>query len=256
MNDQRRASGFGSDRGGKLGISVRGGDNSGESRQVLSDRHEFSKDEQRILDVLEQGLSREFPNPQRVGCPDSAVLRGIAFRKMRLAEVDKWLDHLGSCSPCYQEFTELRKQVASQRRRTQAWIAVAAVLILAVGGWLWVRIHHSVPPPVTAVLDLRELSVARGQDSPQTNQHPLEISRSAKHLIVDLPIGSREGSYDVALLSESGNQIQSASGTARLQDHVVTLRADVDVSGIQPGTYLLALRQPGLEWTRYPVRVL
>ena len=69
MNDRRRASGFGSDRGGNLGISVRGGDNSGESRQVLSDRDEFSRDEQRILDVLERGLSREYPNPDRIGCP-------------------------------------------------------------------------------------------------------------------------------------------------------------------------------------------
>jgi hypothetical protein len=36
-----------------------------------------------------------------------------------------------------------------------------------------------------------------------------------------------------------------------LQDHVVTLRADVDVSAVRPGLYLLVLRQPGLEWTRY-----
>ena len=148
--------------------------------------------------------------------------------------------HLSSCSPCYQEFAELRKEAASQRRRTQAWIAVAAVLIFAVAGWLWVRIHHSVPPPVTAVLDLREISVARGQNPSETNQHPLEISRSAKHLILELPIGSKEGSYDVALLSESGSQIQSASGTAQLQNHVVTLRADIDVSSVRPGLYLLA----------------
>jgi len=125
-----------------------------------------------------------------------------------------------------------------------------------VAGWLWVRIHPSVQPPETAVLDLRELSVARGQNPSQTNQRPLEISRSAKHLILELPIGSKEGSYDVALLSESGNQIQSASGTAQLQNHVVTLQTDVDVSAVRPGLYLLALRQPGQEWTPYPIRVL
>ena len=170
------------------------GDDFNESRQVLSEQEEFNKEEKRVLDLLTRGLSREFPNPQRVGCPDSAVLRGIAFRKLRLAEVDHWLEHLSSCSPCYQEFTELRKEAASQRRRTQAWIAVAAVLIFAVAGWLWVRIHHSVQPPETAVLDLRDLSVARGQNPNQADQRPLEIHRSAKHLILDLPIGSKEGS--------------------------------------------------------------
>src|SRR5271165_2453407 len=253
MKGRRHASGLHSDVEGKLGVSA-GGDFNG-CRQVLNEQEEFNKEEKRDLDLLTRGLSREFPNPQRVGCPDSAVLRGIAFRKLRLSEVDRWLEHLSSCSPCYQEFTELRKEATSRRRRTQAWIAVAAVLIFAVAGWLWVRIHQSVQAPETAVLDLRELSVARGQSPSETHQHPLEISRSAKHLILDLPIGSNEGTYDVALLSESGNQIQSASGSAQLRDHIVMFRADVDLSTVRPGLYVLGLRQPGLEWTRYPVRI-
>src|SRR5215469_315142 len=109
MNEHRRASGFTSGGDNKLGVSLYG-DNSGQSSQFLSHRDEFSKDEQRILDVLEWGLSREFPNPDRIGCPGSAVLRGIAFRKSQLVEVHQWMDHLSTCSPCYQEFTQLRKQ--------------------------------------------------------------------------------------------------------------------------------------------------
>ena len=83
----------------------------------MSDREEFDKDEERILDLLARGLLREFPNPQRVGCPDSTILKGIAFRKLRLAEVEQWMDHLGTCSPCYRDFTAFRKEAASQRRR-------------------------------------------------------------------------------------------------------------------------------------------
>jgi hypothetical protein len=41
----------------------------------------------------------------------------------------------------------------------------------------------------------------------------------------------------------------------QLQNHVVVLRAEVDLGNVRPGAYLLALRHPGLEWTRYPVRV-
>jgi hypothetical protein len=254
MKEQRRARGFDSDRDGKLGISARNND-SGESRHTLSDGEEYNKDEKRILDVLTQGLSREFPNPERVGCPDSAVLSGIAFRKLRLAEVDQWLDHLSSCSPCYQEFTALRKKAASQRRRTQVWFAVAAVLILTVAGWLWVRTRQQVQPPETAVLDLRGLSVTRGENPNSTTQPSLELHRSAKHLVLDLPVGSAEGTYDVALLSEAGTQLLNATGTVQLQDHVVVLRAEVDLGNVRPGAYLLALRQHGPEWTRYPVRV-
>jgi hypothetical protein len=253
MNEQRRASGLRPDSGGKLGTSE--DSNFSEGRQGLSEQEEFNKEEKRVLDLLTQGLSREFPNPQRVGCPDSAVLRGIHFRKLRLAEVEPWLEHLSSCSPCFQEFTELRKQSASQRRRTQVWLAAVAVLIVTVAAWLWVRTQRPVKQPETAILDLRERSVSRGQDPTQTDQSPLEIRRSAKHLIMELPIGSQEGTYEIAFLDESGSAIQSASGTAQLQDHIVTLRAEVDVSAVRPGPYLLALRQPDLRWTRYPVRV-
>ncbi len=253
MNEQRRASGLHADPEGKLGTS--GENNFNEGGQGLSEQKEFNNEEKRVLDLLTQGLSREFPNPQRVGCPDSAVLRGIAFRKLRLAEVEPWLEHLGSCSPCFQEFTELRKQATSQRRRTLAWFAVAAVLIFAVAGWLWVRTQHPVQPTETAVLDLREFSVGRGQNTTQTDQRSLEIHRSAKHVILDLPIGSKEGAYDIAILSESGAQILGATGTAQLQDHIVSLRADVNVETVPSGLYFLALRQPGTEWTRYPLRV-
>jgi hypothetical protein len=71
-----------------------------------------------MLDLLARALSREFSIPQRVGRPDSTVLRGIAFRKLRLTEIQQWLDHLSSCSPCYQEFNELCKRAVSQRRDT------------------------------------------------------------------------------------------------------------------------------------------
>ena len=81
-------------------------------RESLAEREKLDKEEARILDLLARGLSREFTNPRRVGCPDSVLLRGIAFRELRLAEVHEWLDHLGSCSPCFREFTELREQAA------------------------------------------------------------------------------------------------------------------------------------------------
>ena len=254
MKEQRWGGGFDFDPHDKLGVSVRN-NGSDEGGHTLSDREEFDKDEKRILDVLTRGLSREFPNPDRVGCPDSAVLRGIAFRKLRLAEVDQWLNHLSSCSPCYQEFTDLRKKAASQRRRTQVWFAVAAVLILTVAGWLWVRTRQQVQPPETAVLDLRGLSVTRGENPNSTTQPSLELHKSAKHLVLDLPVGSAEGTYDVALLSDTGTQLLNATGTVQLQNHVVVLRAEVDLGNVRPGAYFLALRQPGLEWTRYPVRV-
>jgi hypothetical protein len=142
-----------------------------------------------------------------------------------------------------------------QRRRVLTLVATAAVLLFAVGGWLWVRARHSVQTTETAVLDLRERSVARGQNPSDTGQAPLEIPRTAKHLVLELPIGSKEGPYDVGLLTDAGEELLRATGTAELRDHIIRLRVDVDLSSVGPGTYSLGVRQPSLEWSRYPIRV-
>ncbi len=226
-----------------------------ESRRVLKQQEEFNVEEKRILDLLSRGLSQDFPNPQRVGCPDSAMLKGIALHKVPLAEADPWLDHFSSCSPCFQEFTQFRKQAVDGRRRAQLWLAAAAVLLFAVGGFLWLRTRPSLQTSATVVLDLRERSVSRGENSAETKQLALEIPRTARHLIMDLPIGSKEGSYDLALLNEAGDEVSRATGTAILEDHIVILRADIDIRNVSPGLYFLGLRQLGPEWSRYPTRV-
>jgi hypothetical protein len=42
---------------------------------------------------------------------------------------------------------------------------------------------------------------------------------------------------------------------ANLEDHIVVLRAAVDLAGVPPGSYFLGVRQPGVEWTRFPIRL-
>jgi hypothetical protein len=237
----------------KLGFSFVRTTSTG-SRQVLKAQEEFNGEENWILDLLGKGLSRDFPNPQRVGCPDSALLRRIALRKVPLSEADRWLNHFSSCSPCFQEFTQFRKQ-AVERRRTQVWLTATAVFILAVAGWLWVRNRPPLHTSATAVLDLRERSLARGENPKGANQVDMEIPRTARRLIVDLPIGSKEGRYDLALLNEAGDEVLRATGTATLEDHVLILRAEIDIRNLSPGIYFIGLRQLGPEWNRYPTRV-
>ena len=207
------------------------------------------------MDLLARGLSREFPNPQRVGCPGSAILRNIAFHRLPLSEADPWLDHLASCSPCFQEFSEIRKQAAGKRRQTQMWLAAAAMVLLAVGGWLWVRSRPSGQTAAVAVLDLRDRTAVRGENPAETNQPPLEVPRRAKSLNLELPIGSNEGAYDVALFNPSGSELFRTSATAKLEDHIVVLRTAVDLTRISPGSYFLGVRQTGVEWMRFPVRL-
>jgi hypothetical protein len=142
------------------------------------------------------------------------------------------------------------------RRRTQIWLAAAAVFIFAIAGWFWVRFRPQVQTAAVVVLDLRGRATVRGENPPETTLPLLVLRRNAKTLNLELPIGSNEGSYDVALLNPSGAELFRTSATAKLEDHIVVLRVDVDLAGVSPGSYLLGVRQPGLEWTRFPIRLL
>ena len=128
--------------------------------------------------------------------------------------------------------------------------------LFVVGGLLWVRSRPSGQTAAVVVLDLRGRAAARGGSTSETSQPSLEVPRNARSLNLELPIGSNEGAYDVALLNPSGAELFRTSATAKLEDHIVVLRADVDLAGISPGSYFLGLRQPGLEWMRFPIRVL
>jgi hypothetical protein len=223
--------------------------------RTLREREEFSIEEKRILDLLDRGLFQEFPNPGRVGCPDQSVLKGIAYHKIPLSQADQWLNHLSSCTPCFQDFRKYRAEaVAGKRRVFQVALAAAAVLLLVIGGLLLLRNRPAVQT-ATVTIDLRERSAARGENPPETNQSPIELSRQAKHLVLDLPVGSKEGNYELALLSSSGEEIRTATGVAQLENHTVVLNADMDLAGVLPGSYFLGVRQSGLEWSRYGVRL-
>lgn len=220
------------------------------SERYLTDQEQSGKKEQRILEVLSKGLSTEFPNPERVGCPGSATLQAMASHRVPLSEADKWLDHLGSCSPCFQEFTAIRSKLRTQRRFR--WGGGLAILLAVLALFLGLRPHRL--PNETAVLDLRPYSVSRGEPS-TSGSTSLQLERGTKHLVVDLPIGSKEGGYDLALLNDAGSERLHVAGLAQLETQVVVLRVEVNLATLPPGSYFLALRQAGLEWTRFPVRV-
>jgi hypothetical protein len=135
------------------------------------------------------------------------------------------------------------------------WLAAAVIVLLAVGGWLWVRSRPSRRTAAVVVLDLRGRATVRGESPPNTTLQ-LVIPRNAKAVNLELPIGSNEGSYEVALLNQNSAEVFRTTATAKLEDHIVILKADVDLARISPGSYFLGVRQPGLEWTLFPVQVL
>ena len=208
------------------------------------------RDERRILDALGRGLLREFPNPDSTGCPGSAVLKRIASHEMPLAEAEKWLDHLTSCSPCYSDFSQFK--AAYQQRRTRALLAIAASILIVVclAGWaLFIRQKEPLVAQ-TAVLDLRNRSIPRGGGANQ-DEPPLEVNRAATRWNIYLPLGSSEGLYDVRVVTQSGESVLDASSTAKLADQITSLKLTVSFSSMRPGKYTLQLRGSNSEWHSY-----
>ena len=210
------------------------------------------RDEKRILDALGRGLLKEFPNPDRDGCPSSDVLKRIASHEMPLLEAEKWLDHLTSCSPCYCDYSQF--QAAHQRRRTQRLLAIAASILIATGiaGWVLFQKHNESLVAQTAVLDLRNRSVPRGGEL-NPGEQPLELSRAAKHLNVYLPLGSAEGPYELRIATATGSAIFTTNGVASLNDGVTSIEATVDLSSASSGRYVLQIRRTNSEWNSYPL---
>ena len=202
------------------------------------------------MDALGRGLLKEFPNPERTGCPGTDVLKRIASRRMPLTEAEKWLDHLGSCSPCFSDFSQFRK--AYELRRRRALLAVAASIIIGAGiaGWVLLQKHNEALVAQTVVLDLRNRSVPRGTE-PNPNEQPLEVNRAATHLDIFLPLGSGEGPYDVRIVTHSGESLFATTGMAKLNKSVTSLQIVANLSSAQAGRYLLQIRKPELDWNSY-----
>jgi hypothetical protein len=208
----------------------------------------------RILDALGRGLLKEFPNPERAGCPGSDVLKRIASHEMPLPEAEKWLDHLTSCSPCYGDFSQF--QAAQQRRRTRTLLAIAATILIAIGitGWVLLQKHNETLVAQTAVLDLRNRSVPRGTE-PNPVEPPLLISRAAAHWNIFLPFGSDAGAYDIRLLARSGELLASRKADAKLTDGVAVIQISVDLSSRSPGQCVLRLTRYGAQESSYVVEL-
>jgi hypothetical protein len=90
------------------------------------------------------------------------------------------------------------------------WLAAAAMVLLAVGGWLWVRSRPSGQTAAVVVLDLRGRAAVRGENPPETSQSALQVPRNARSLNLELPIGSNEAPVRVEC-DENG---RCANGTA------------------------------------------
>jgi hypothetical protein len=213
-------------------------------------------EERRLLELGRRVFAEHFPNPTRAGCPPQDTLRAMAFRSKRLATPDLPVQHLTICSPCFQDYSRYRRQARNQMifrgalAAAVALVVIGAAVLSGVGrGWF----QRPPEPLIAAVLDLRPLSPTRGEEPPEAGA-VLNLRRGRLGITIQLPVGSEDGAYDVAVML-SGRVLQSGQGTARAQDSVMVLTVRMDLRSLGPGRYAFGVRHVGSAWQEYPLRL-
>jgi hypothetical protein len=219
------------------------------------------REEQRLLELATEYVRSGFPNPDRLGCPGTDALRLIARRDMKFAEAEDIVDHIATCSPCFLEYSTIRRR--SQRRFVggTALCCLAGLLLTAL---LW---HFATPmrpqnktvaqqPPAAlrAVLDFRGRTVERSdrKQSPEVPFAP-HLTRARVDLNIKLPLGVDDGLYSLQFRNQFGQSVLNTTGTAAWDGAAETLTAVVDLRNLAPGEYVLAIRSGTSVWREYPV---
>lgn len=216
------------------------------------------EDLNRVLRGLQEAARREFPNPERVGCPGADVLAALARRT--LPHTHPAAEHLTHCSPCYREFMKIRQRI--RRERLLRILAIAACfLVVAVGAtYFALQRFTGRTQPTEALtlltLDLRPYSENRGLGpSPASSLGPLHLPTKRIHLTLQLPVGADEGQYTMHIKNDAQQVVVEKQITATLRNHILTGESDVDLRKVAPGRYELALRTGQDGWHTYPLSI-
>jgi len=216
-------------------------------------------DLERVRKELQAAALREFPNPERIGCPEPGVLDDMSRRKIEMTQAQ--LHHITHCSPCFQTFLSIREEIRRRRAVRFRIAAAAGAAVIAVGVFVyWAAVRSTAPhelasPTTSATLDFRLLSENRGADSSRASEakSALILPRKQLHLTLYFPAGAAEGQYTLQLLDGKLRTKLKQNLSASLQNHVVTASADLDLRSFSSGVHTLAIEKIGEERRKYSV---
>ena len=235
-----------------------------------------------VRDVVALGKNTSktaFPNPTREGCPNSSILRAMAYRDRRLTLKDLPVSHVVTCSPCFQEYGRQRRMsVLMHGIQVTAASLVVLTALFAAGRYVWhytrgrgepsiSRERQAGPQPRVATpqtpapmapfamtVDLATFSPTRGEEAKDT---PNKIHLPPRMLRVSflLPVGMEPGQYALRLTDSAGIVLKERLLVGRLNNGVTSLEVDLDFSAVPRGSFSLMIRPPGLSWRTFPILV-
>ena len=190
----------------------------------------FERDDEndtRLFEELEKHVLERYPNPQRVGCLDQAILKCLVETPENLDLADPKYLHIFKCAECSRELREFRRiredrlqqefagsstSSNSGREVSLRWIerlraAGAEVRAAAIGCVAGLRDHFRRPPGEArtegAVQRTIDLSCGRLAELGEGSSEPhATLPRKLIELHLVLPLGSPAGSYRIAIAKD------------------------------------------------------
>jgi len=129
------------------------------------------RQERNLLNAAAAAARSEFESPERTGCPGSAALSLLASRRCSLAESADLIDHIGTCSPCFAEYSRYR---AAHKRRVGVFSALACAAAVV----LYFGVSQALNGPGDEPPSSKEL--ARSPEAPEYEPPPPDAGRGAQ----------------------------------------------------------------------------
>lgn len=209
----------------------------------------------RISRAVQESILRNYPNPERKGCPGDNVVRDVAART-ELKTDDVW-EHITHCSPCYATFLDFKKEIrhnkAIRRRTAIGLLAAAAASIPLV---VITRFHSRSYDQQIGDWDLEANASSRGPGTEARETTPQRVARARGYIRVRLPLGSEPGEYNLQIRkSEDGPALQQATAKAEVINGHTLAKFTVDCSNFAEGAYFAAIRGSSRVWRVYPLHL-
>ena len=221
----------------------------------------------KFLQLADSHLRQAFPNPARTGCPADEELQELAEKPTQSGPA--LTEHISCCSPCYARYMELLEQQKAIMRAgflggvgrywhpqhaRIVWASAAALLLLSIAVAFMISRAGPKPPTYSAfAIDLSSASAVRGTGE-ESAKREIQVPQELLDLSIQLPVGSEEGSYQISLHS-GPSVLWSQVAQAKLTDHIVRLKAQLDLRPFSVGRYEMTVESAsGLRFVQ-PIQI-
>ncbi|MBV9505847.1 MAG: hypothetical protein JO323_12660 [Acidobacteriia bacterium] len=222
----------------------------------------FDAEFERLKRQLQDAILRDYPNPERKGCPGDAALKELAtgpFDEASLENNPHW-QHVTHCSECYREFLGFRGETKREAhaRRIRSWLLAALLVLCIVGAFFGVREFQRTNRPQIAELTFRRRVVyleGVTRSAEPKGEEPLVFEREPEELTIRLPLASPEGTYEIQIERTAGNPLLAASGQAKMENGITAFTIKLDFSKLESGDYFMCVRRVPLRSVCHPMTI-